>query len=486
MTPSPSDSPLPRVHAVRRRLAARIAAGRRDPRPRRGPSRVAGLTATLAGAATAGALLLPVPAAAQDNPRTPRSFTGYGFDQCLAPEQAKMNRWLQHSPFFSVGIYISGDSRGCRNQPNLTPRWIRTQLAKGWRLLPITLGPQASCHPDFPRYDDDVKINPRPGSDGQYRRARRQGRAEATKTVAEAQRLGLRKGSTLWYDLEGFDSTQHRCRESALRFLSAWTWRLHSLGYRSGVYSSAGSGIRMLDDARVNRPRAFVLPDYIWIARWDGVANTSTSYIREDGWQPHRRVKQYLGGHDETWGGVTINIDRNFLDVGRGSRARPEEHCGGVDIDLRWYPALRRGVRDVLRVKALQCLLKEKGYYRAPIHGFYGRRVIRAVQAWQADRGFPRSSTWSQRNWVALLSQGRTPVLKYGSAGGYVRRVQRAVNAANGAAMPITGVFGRLTDRHVRGWQSAVGLTPSGVIGNIGWRALQNGRASTRSTAGGR
>ena len=91
----------------------------------------------------------------------------------------------------------------------------------------------------------------------------------------------------------------------------------------SGVYSSAGSGIKMLDDARVQRPGVFTLPDRIWIARWDGVANTSTSYIRSDGWLPGDRMKQYQGGHDEVWGGVRINIDRNYLDLGRGSVARP-------------------------------------------------------------------------------------------------------------------------------------------------------------------
>ena len=68
----------------------------------------------------------------------------------------------------AVGIYISGDSRACRDQPNLTPRWVSTQLTNGWRLLPITLGPQASCQPRFPRYGDDETIDPRPGRDGNY------------------------------------------------------------------------------------------------------------------------------------------------------------------------------------------------------------------------------------------------------------------------------------------------------------------------------
>src|SRR3954451_12667139 len=116
---------------------------------------------------------------------TPRDFTGYGFDQCVAPTQSAMDAWLTASPFWAVGIYISGDSRACRSQPNLTSTWVKTQLANGWRLLPITLGPQASCNPRFPRYGDDVRINS--SSANNYRSARRQGKAEANDAVAVAQ-----------------------------------------------------------------------------------------------------------------------------------------------------------------------------------------------------------------------------------------------------------------------------------------------------------
>src|SRR5687768_2796682 len=186
------------------------------------------------------------PAAAEPNPVTPGNFRGFGFDQCLAPTQRAMDTWLNHSPFLSVGIYISGNSRACRSQPNLTPRWISTQLRKGWRLLPITLGPQASCQPRFPRYGNDETIIPTPGRTNRYPSARSQGRAEADKAVAAAKALGISARSTLWYDLEGFDSTNTHCRESALAFLSAWTRQLHTHTYVSGVYSSASSGIAML------------------------------------------------------------------------------------------------------------------------------------------------------------------------------------------------------------------------------------------------
>ena len=59
--------------------------------------------------------------------------------------------------------------------------------------------------------------------EGKYPTARRQGRAEADSAVAAARALGIVPGSTLWYDLEGFDHTNRHCRESALAFLSAWT-----------------------------------------------------------------------------------------------------------------------------------------------------------------------------------------------------------------------------------------------------------------------
>ncbi len=412
---------------------------------------------------------------------TPGDFTGYGFDQCRAPEQSKMNRWLQSSPFFAVGIYISGDSRACREQPNLTPTWISTQLANGWRLLPITLGPQASCQPRYPRYGDDETIIPRPGTNGGYSSAKKQGNEEAIKSVGVATDLGIAPGSTLWYDLEGFELRNTRCRESALAFLSGWTWQIHQLGYVSGVYSSAGSGIKMLDDARVERPDEVVLPDQIWLARWDGVANTSTSYLREDGWRPHARIKQYQGGHDETWGGVTINIDRNFLDVGRGSVAVPETHCDGAKIGYGLYPTLRPATTDTTpppaKVKALQCLLQEQGLYAGKVNGLYTSRTVKAANSWQAQSGFTVSSTWSRRNWVSLLSAGVPTVVKFGSVGPAVRRVQRALNAVVDRDVPVkaTGIFDARTTSALKAWQEFVGLDVTGVAGNQTWKALNAG-----------
>jgi hypothetical protein len=413
--------------------------------------------------------------AAGSNPATPGNFTGYGFDQCLAPTQAKMDAWLESSPFLSVGIYISGNSRTCRSQPNLTPTWISTQLAQGWKLLPITLGPQSTCVGRYPKYGPSIDPTISNSTTDNRAAARTQGTAEADNAVSVATALGIVPGSTLYYDLEGWsDYTNATCRESALAFLTAWTNRVKARGYLSGVYSSAGSGMRILDNARKAGRTDVALPDQIWIARWDGAANTSTSYISEDGWQPHRRIKQYQGGHNETWGGVTINIDRNWLDVGRGSYAAPETHCGGVNLDYTSYPRLVPGTSRP-EVRALKCLLREQGYSGIKLTQYYGRGLISAITAWQKAHGFAASSTWKGPHWRAILAQGSTPVLKVGSAGPSVRRVQRALNAGT-FGLPVTGLMDPATRAALTKWQSARGITANAIVTADDWALLQRGR----------
>ncbi|HXH77375.1 glycoside hydrolase domain-containing protein [Nocardioides sp.] len=443
------------------------------------------------GSAGASAELTGAPArTSQIAASTPGDFTGLGFDQCLAPTQAAMDAWITHSPFRAVGIYISGDSRACRSQPNLSPTWVETQVVRGWRLLPIALGPQASCLDRFPRYKDDFKINPQPA--GSYAAARAQGVVEADKNAADAAALGIGPGSTLWYDLEAFDLTNIHCRESALAFTSAWVTRIKELGHVAGFYSSASSGIKMLDDARVQRPGQFALPDRIWIARWDGIANTSTSYIAEDGWRPGNRMKQYRGGHNETWGGVTINIDSNYLDLsGSGSAPPPppapaptptpppspvaEVHCNGTQVDFPAYYTLRPGAASAARTRALQCLLKEKKRYVGTVDGVYDRQTRRATGAWMRSRSFTPSSTWRRKHWVALLAGQERPVLQVGATGPAVSRLQRALTAAR-QRVAVTGVFDEATRTALMAYQARVRTAQTGTTDTATWTKLGRGR----------
>lgn len=418
---------------------------------------------------------------------TPGDFTGLGFDQCVAPTQTAMDAWITASPYRAVGIYISGDSRACRTQPNLSPTWVATQVSRGWRLLPIALGPQASCLDRFPRYADDFKINPKP--DSSYAAARAQGVVEADKNATDATALGIGPGSTLWYDLEAFDLGNTHCRESALAFVSAWVTRTKELGYVAGFYSSASSGIKMLDDARLTRPGVFTLPDRIWIARWDGVANTSTSYITEDGWRPGGRMKQFKGGHNETWGGVTINIDTNYLELSGSGTAPvppvpvpapvaspvPETHCAGTRVDFPNYYTLKPKAASKARTLALQCLLKEKKRYAGKLDGDYDRATRKAAGAWMKSRGFKPTRTWRRKNWVALLAGQERPVLEVGASGPAVSRLQRALTAAR-QRVAVTGAFDEATRAALVAYQTRVGAAATGATDATTWEMLAKGR----------
>lgn len=426
-----------------------------------------------------------VRATASTNPATPGSFTGYGFDQCQAPSQAAMDTWLATSPYLAVGVYISGNSRACRTQTNLNATWVSTQLAKGWKLLPITLGPQASCSTRFPRYGNDPVISATKAANGTFATAAAQGKAEADKTLGVAAALGLVAGSTMYYDIEAFDTSKASCRNSALAFLSAWTTEIRAHHYLSGVYSSASSGLKMLDQVRASTPSAYALPDQVWIADWNQQANTSSSYVSGAGWMPHARIKQYQGGHNETYGGVTINIDRDFLDVGQGSVAPAESHCGGVPVDFTTYPNLKQPatggtVTAALKpyVKALKCLLTERGGYHGKVNARFGKPLVTAVRTWRTTHGFGAGSgAWNKKLWLSLFASNAHPTLKYGSASSAVRDLQRALTVAVPTARPsITGRFDSATVTALTAYQKKLKVKNPGIAAATTWAQLAAGK----------
>lgn len=440
----------------------------------RAPNRRRTLAVTAAGVVAAVGLAAP----AHADQVTPGNFTGYAFDQCLAPSQKAMDAWMEHSPYSAVGIYISGDSRWCRNQPNLTPQWVTNQLDNGWRLLPITLGPQVNCLDRFPRYSDDEVISRNKAN--RYAAARKQAKREAQTAVAAAKKLGIDPGSTLWYDLEGWVLDKDKvCDRSAMWFLHAWTNQIHKRGYVSGVYSSVGSGIKMLDRARINQPDKWSLPDRIWLARWDGVADLfSPQYFSNEGWMPHARVKQYLGGHDETWGGVTINIDSNFMSVGKGTVAKADKpKCREkVDVNLSTYPKVTRSTSNSNVLAALQCLLRKQKVYRGPLTGTFDAKTLTAANAFQSANQVKVKNRFNARHWTMLLSAKGAKTVKRGSKGGHVRALQRTLTAATGQHVPVTGVFDARTESVTKAWQKKVGVKDSGVVNAAMWRLLKQGR----------
>ena len=100
-------------------------------------------------------------------------------------------------------------------------------------------------------------------------------------------------------------------------------WLLSSAAGRRGCTSSATwqaatahRSHRTLMNGRPTVPP----PDFIWIAHWltpaqyRPDATVWSSYLPNSLWSNHQRIRQYAGGHNETWGGVTLDTDSNVLD----------------------------------------------------------------------------------------------------------------------------------------------------------------------------
>uniref|UniRef100_UPI00068AEB5D glycoside hydrolase domain-containing protein n=1 Tax=Streptomyces sp. NRRL S-350 TaxID=1463902 RepID=UPI00068AEB5D len=238
--------------------------------------------------AVPGALAAPAGTAAAASATPSTGYTGKAFDACAAPSSGAMADWGS-SPYRGVGIYIGGPTRVCA-QNNLSASWVAQQSGAGWHLLPIYAGTQAA----------GISSSDAEG----------QGRAAADAAVTLAKNLGFTTSTVLYVDMEAYSSGY---RTNVLNYLSGWTSRLHELDFRSGVYSSSSSGIK--DMVAAYTSSGFDRPDVAWAANWNNAADTDDSYIPAGYWSNHQRVHQYAGDVTESYGGTTLNIDRNYVDV---------------------------------------------------------------------------------------------------------------------------------------------------------------------------
>jgi Domain of unknown function (DUF1906) len=275
---------------------ARLVHGASAGRTAAAPARQAAPAHTGQAASTA-----PVPrgrASAAATRLTGEKVHGLGFDACTAPSVATMTAWLQ-SPYRVAGTYLGGDNWAC-SYGNFTPSWVSQVAAEGWRFIPIWVGPQAPCS----TISGAVLINPA--------KAAAQGRAQAAAAVSTAAGFGYGKGTPVYFDMEGYSTSASGCSQAVLDFLAGWTKGLHAAGYTSGVYSSAASGIA--DLASQYGKAGYTEPDDIWIADWTGDPGLTDPYVPSGDWPGQHRLHQYYGGHNETWGGATVNVDNDVAD----------------------------------------------------------------------------------------------------------------------------------------------------------------------------
>jgi hypothetical protein len=257
--------------------------------------------------ASAGAPQPPAPPATPiAGPTTPSLqgyggaiFGGLGVDTCAAPSETYLRAWLA-SPYRMLGIYIGGANRGC-SQPNMTPTWIADVEAMGWRYIPTYVGLQAPCA----KQQAFAKIDPA--------QAAIQGKAAADDASTEVTALGLGQGAPVYFDMEGYDSSDTACDATVETFLSAFVGEMHVKHLTAGVYGSASTTIAQLA-AHYNDKGAH-RPDDVWIGHWDNRQDVfGDPYIPDDLWPTHQRLHQYQGQHYETWGGVQIFVDNDIAD----------------------------------------------------------------------------------------------------------------------------------------------------------------------------
>jgi Domain of unknown function (DUF1906) len=330
--------------------------------------------------------------------------SGLGFDACTAPSVQNMAAWLA-SPYRTIGTYLGGDNWAC-DYGNFTADWVQQVAAMGWRFIPIWVGPQAPCT----GITGAVTIDPAD--------ATAQGQSEAASAVATAQSFGYGSGTPIYFDMEGYDNSDTACSQAVLSFLDGWTEGLHAAGYLSGVYSSAGSG--MVDLASEYGQPGYASPDDVWIADWNGSPQLTDPYVPDADWADNQRLHQYYGGHNETWGGITLNIDNDSIggDV-----------AGSAAVPSGPRPVLY-GVPDAVTVAAGRA-----GTVALALHAPSGQPGPARVR-WQVSA--PAGLSVTPGSGSAELAPGGTAVVPV--------RVTAAAGTASGRYdLPVTATAGSVT-----------------------------------------
>ena len=249
--------------------------------------------------------------------------------------------------------------------------------------------------------------------------------------------------------------------------------------------------VRLLLERRVGHPDAgrppgrprtarSTMPDQVWIADWNGKANTSSSYIRSDGWLPYGRMKQYQGGHNETYGGVT---DQHRPQLPQPADAEdPRREHSGAEADSRSgtrrrrsTPAPRPATRAARRRRSpaattrpstrarsaaltvpLQCLLKQQHLYKYEVTGHVEQPDPAALNSFQASVGLAKQSTTS----AAGPGRPGHPRQQPHPAARRDQECRRGAGAAGderraGPRLAVSGTYRPATQRAVKAYQRA-------------------------------
>ena len=260
------------------------------------------------------------------------AYDGHGFDSCKndgsLPATSDMQTWYSNGPYGVWNLYLGGSSRAACG--TLTRAYLQQLAQQGWLFIPTWVGPQAPCN----NLGTQMSFDPPT--------AYNQGVTEAFLARNVAKNLGLTlsdlSGTVIYYDIEYYLGDQ-ACRDAVKAFISGWSGQLRATGDKAGVYG-APCGQSLSDFALIPN-----VPDLVWIAWWRyagydpsaSVLGFNNCGFGDSLWTNMQRLRQYAGGHDESWGGPTFNIDSDRI---HGSVSTVTDACtpGPGQVALFVYP----------------------------------------------------------------------------------------------------------------------------------------------------
>lgn len=134
---------------------------------------------------------------------------------------------------------------------------------------------------------------------------------------------------------------------------------------------------------------------------------------------------------------------------------------------------LKEGVRGD-DVTYLQQALKELGYFKVDVTGYFGSHTAEAVKAFQRAQGLTVDGKAGDKTWAKLQavaggvnSAASYSSLREGSSGDAVRELQRLLKSAGFLTGSVDGKFGAQTEKAVKALQDKYGLAVDGIAGPV-------------------
>ena len=142
-------------------------------------------------------------------------------------------------------------------------------------------------------------------------------------------------------------------------------------------------------------------------------------------------------------------------------------------------PMLYRGCTGDA-VKTLQDKLNTLGYNSGNVDGIFGAKTYAAVTAFQKANNLGVDGIVGKLTWAKLYDATPVnvtpvttqPMLRTGSRGDAVRKLQEMLNAKGYTCGSVDGIFGSKTKAAVLAFQKANGLGADGIVGPLTWGKL--------------